>query len=73
MTITIPLWLPIAFLAIGLVLWLPLEYRAYRRTYKPSINHQGFWAGIWKGLKRRPFTPLLVMLSWPYILWVEFK
>jgi len=68
-TITIPLWLPLGYLAIGLLLWLPLEYRAWLRIQR--CDRGSFWQGFRERLPRRPWLPLVVMVVWPVILWKE--
>ena len=69
MTITIPLWLPLAYLAVGAVLWLPLEYRAWRALHR----RPPFWREFGKGLRRRPWVPLLMALAWPVALWEDLR
>lgn len=67
-TVTITHWHIIGYLAIGLVLWLPLEYVAYRRTAHPK---KGFWPGLRDALRASDkFIPLAVMLLWPLCIYV---
>lgn len=67
-TITIPLWLPVAYVLTGAVLWLPLEYLAWRRIHNPDP----FWTEF-RSLRRRPWVPLVMMLAWPLAVWEEVR
>lgn len=70
-TVTIPLWLPIAYLLTGLVLWLPLEYLAWRNI---QVSDRGsFWSGFRERLPRRPWVPLAIVLVWPLAVWEHIR
>jgi len=70
-TITIPLWLPAAYLAIGAVLWLPLEYRHWRSIQE--IDRTTFWRDLWPDFKRRWWVPLAVTVAWPLAVYEEVR
>ena len=67
-TVTIPTWLPFAYLAVGAVLWLPLEYLAWRRIHNPDP----FWTEF-RSLRRHPLVPLVMVVAWPVAVWEEFR
>lgn len=67
-TVTIPVWLPVAYLAVGAALWLPLEYVAWRRIHNPDP----FWSEFPSLLRKRPWVPLVVVVAWPLAVWEQF-
>lgn len=66
----IHLWWIGAYLAIGVLLWLPLEYVPYRQIHCPP---QGFWAGARSNLRRHgwaaPLRILVPVVVWPLAVW----
>jgi len=69
-TIAFPSWLPLLYLGIGALLLLPLEYRTYRRT---TGKHDPFPVELWRGVKRRPWAPFVVIILWPLALYEAFR
>lgn len=64
LTITLQLWWLLAYLAVGVVLVLPLEWLAWRSIHHPPP----FWRELARGLRRRPWMPLVAIAVWPYAL-----
>lgn len=60
-----------AYLAIGALLWLPLEAKVWR-SVSPR-NRSPFWRELWRGIKRRPFTPVVVLAAWPYAVYEAYS
>jgi len=67
-TVTIPLRLPIGYLIVGSVLWLPLEYRAWRHVHNP----EPFWTEL-RNLRHHPRVPLVMTIAWPVAVWEELR
>lgn len=64
-TVTLHAWWLLAYMAVGLVLWLPLEWVAWRSTHA----REGFGSRLYQGLRGRPLVPLFTMLLWPLAIW----
>lgn len=71
-TITFHLWWLWAYLGIGVVLYLPLNWLVWRR--KDWHGDFSFWRSQWANLRRDHFLPLLVqVVAWPLSIWEDFR
>ena len=57
------------YLAIGVLLWLPLEWKLWRSIRRPPP----FWRETWRLVKKRPHVPPLAVIAWPLSLWEAFR
>lgn len=58
-------WWLVAYLLVGLVLWLPMEWYMWRHISPPRGP---FWQLLRHCLRRRPWAPLTATLAWPVIV-----
>lgn len=65
-TITLHLWWLWVYLAIGTILWLPLNWLAWRNIAPPQPP---FWRLVW----RNPLTNLLTVVCWPIAVWESVR
>lgn len=59
----------VAYLAIGLVLWLPLEAKMWSRTTK---RRTPFWRELRRSVRKRPHVPVVAIVAWPLALYEAF-
>lgn len=64
-TITLHAWWLALYLAVGVVLFLPIQWWDYR---KGSIR-EGFWSSLGRGMKRRPYVLPASIVLWPLAVW----
>ncbi len=70
-TLTLQAWWVVAYLLVGAVLLLPLEYVAHRGIHNPGY---GFWRGLQRGCRDRGlirwcFALAVVIAAWPVAAW----
>lgn len=70
LTVTLHLWWLWAYLAIGLVLWLPLEWLAWRSLARPRDS---YWRSFARGIRGRWWLPLTIVCLWPVAVWEEVR
>lgn len=68
-TLTLHLWWLAAYIAIGAVLWLPMEWWANRRTSPRRL----FWRQLGRLLRHQPWSPALAIACWPLALWEALR
>lgn len=69
-TITLHLWWLWVYLAVGAVLWLPLEYLAWRQKTPRTT----FWRDLRRVLPLRPWwSSLAIVAVWPVAVWEELR
>jgi hypothetical protein len=61
-TITFHLWWLLAYLAIGVVLVLPINWLALQQILAPRPQ-------FWEMVRRHPWGNLLTVTLWPAALW----
>jgi len=62
LTVTLHLWWLWAYLAVGVVLVLPINWLALRQIAAPRPR-------FWQLVRRHPWTNLLTVALWPAALW----
>jgi hypothetical protein len=62
-------WWPLAWIAVGLSLYIPLSYLAHTKVYRPGP----FWSALWRSVKRKPWNPIVVAVLWPWAVWEEIR
>lgn len=69
-TFTLHLWWLWPYLAAGAVLWLPLEWVAWRRTTK---RRHPFWTWLRVMVRDHWYEPVVIVLVWPAAVWEEIR
>lgn len=72
-TVTLHLWWLGAYLAVGVVLFLPCNWWAWRRK---SIGHPdfSFWRTLWANIRREHGWPIVLqVIAWPLALWEDIR
>lgn len=69
-TITLHAWYLLAWVGLGAVLWLPLEYLAYRTLAPPKPP---FWPYFRSQSHHRPWIVLVIWVLWPLTAWEVFR
>lgn len=64
-TITLRAWWVFAYLGVGAVLYLPLEWLAWLQIH----NRPPFWCDLAAGIRKRPWTPFAYVVAWPWAAW----
>lgn len=64
-TVTLHAWWLLVYLLVGVVLWLPLEWLAYRKTYNPQ---GGFWRTLRVALHGDVQRVALLVVAWPFAI-----
>lgn len=81
LTITLHLWWLLAYLGIGVITFLPIDYLAYRKV--PAWRERGFWTTLvdqttgrvyanpkpWRGVVR----VFVQIAAWPGALWEVWR
>ena len=62
---TIHAWWFAAYLIIGIVLWLPISWLAWRQIHKAKP----FWRDTAGQIRQRPYLLATMTLGWPLALW----
>lgn len=70
LTVTLHLWWLWAYLAVGVVSWLPLSYLAHRRVEGrgPFWPYMRWWVR-WHGLAGSAWLALVQVVAWPLAAW----
>ena len=64
-TVTLELWWLVAWVGIGAVLFVPLNYVGHGQ-----IAPRGpFWRSLWRSVKRNPLIVPVQIIAWPFALW----
>lgn len=67
LTVTLHAWYLLVWVGAGAVLWLPLEYLAWRTLADPKPKFWGFLRSLGRhGLSR---AALVVLVAWPWAIW----
>lgn len=76
-TVTLHLWWLWAYLGVGVVTFLPIDYLAYRQV--PAWRERGYWTTFVDQLTRRVYTNpkprravrrvLIQVVAWPLAAW----
>ncbi len=65
-TVTLHLWWLWAWLAVGAVLWLPIEWWGYRQI---GGQRPPFWRDLWRAIRAHPLRLVVPIVAWPLAVW----
>lgn len=68
-TVTFYAWWVLVYLAVGVVLFFPLNYLAWRHT----VNPRPFWHEFRRNWTRRWYVIPATVVLWPLALWEEVR
>lgn len=71
MTVRIEPWWIVAYLSLGVILFVPLNWLAHVR----SQGRRGdFWMRLWRVSLRAKFVNVIVQIvAWPLTIWEEYR
>lgn len=68
-TVTLHAWWLAVYLLVGVVLWVPLWYLAWRRSI--HAQRAPFWRWLW--VHADPLDVLIQVVAWPAAVWKAFR
>ena len=69
-TVTIPAWLPVAYITAGVISWLPLHYLAWRRTTR---RQRPFWRSLRERMTEAWWVVPAGVVLWPLGWWESLR